>query len=186
VDAAPVEAVVVAVPPGHPQVAEEASRSSKLLGVVEGGSTRQASIRAALAAVPEGFDAVVCHDAARPFASPRLFAVVLEALERADGAVPVVPVEDTVKRVAGDVVVETVPREELALAQTPQAFRRHVLEAAHRAALEDGVEATDDSALVERAGFKVVAVPGDPGNFKVTTPADLSLAAQRAAEPAGG
>ena len=173
---APVVGVIVAVPPGDRLVAEEARRSSHVLDVVEGGRSRQASIRAALAAVPAGTEAVVCHDAARPLASPELFGAVLAALEAADGAVPVIRPTDTVKRLEGESIVETLDRQELGLAQTPQAFLLHALETAHRLAVEEGLQATDDAALVERAGFKVVAVPGSPSNIKITFPGDLRVA----------
>jgi 2-C-methyl-D-erythritol 4-phosphate cytidylyltransferase len=171
------EAVVVAAPTERwSEIVEMAKRSEKLIDVVEGGENRHVSIRNALDAVPEGFDAVVCHDVARPFAPPTLFTAVLRALDGADGAVPVLVVHDTVKRIEGTVVAATVPREGLALAQTPQAFRREALEAAHRAAALDGFTGTDDSVLVERAGFRVLAVPGEPSNLKVTTSADLPMA----------
>lgn len=172
------EAVVVAAPPDRwSEVVDLAKVSGKVIEVVKGGESRQASIRNAFEAVPQEFDAVLCHDVARPFASPALFTIVLRALGDADGAIPVLRVSDTVKRMDGTVVAETVPRDVLALAQTPQAFRRGALEAAHRAASLEGFESTDDSALVERAGFKVVAVPGEASNMKVTTAADLPIAA---------
>ena len=172
-----VEAVVVAAPPERlDEIANVAKVSAKLIEVVEGGETRNASIRNALEVVPEKFDAVVCHDVARPFASPALFTAVLTALDHADGAVPTLPVHDTVKRMDGNDIGETVPRDGLVLAQTPQAFRREVLEAAHRAAAVDGFEGTDDAALVERAGYRLASVPGDPSNLKLTTAADLRLA----------
>lgn len=178
-DACPeLEAVVVAAPPERwSEFVELAKVSEKVIEVVEGGETRNGSIRNALEVAPPEFDAVVCHDVARPFASPALFTAVLRALDGADGAVPTLPVHDTVKRVDGTVIAETVPRDGLALAQTPQAFRREALQAAHRAAALEGFEGTDDAVLVERAGFKVVVVPGEQSNLKVTTSADLEMAA---------
>lgn len=171
------EAVVVAAPPDRlDEIADVAKVSAKLMDVVEGGETRNASIRNALEVVPEEFDAVVCHDVARPFASPALFTAVLTALDHADGAVPTLPVHDTVKRMDGKDIGETLPRDGLVLAQTPQAFRRQVLEAAHRAAAAEGFEGTDDAALVERAGYRLASVPGDPSNLKLTTAADLRVA----------
>lgn len=172
-----VEGLVIAAPKdGLGEVAELAKASANLIAVVEGGESRHASIRNALEAVPEGFDTVLCHDVARPFASAALFTAVLNALDVADGAVPTQPVHDTVKRVDGNAVAETVARDGLVLAQTPQAFRREVLEAAHRAAALEGFEGTDDAVLVERAGYKVVSVAGDPLNLKLTTVADLRVA----------
>ncbi|HYU58424.1 MAG TPA: 2-C-methyl-D-erythritol 4-phosphate cytidylyltransferase [Actinomycetota bacterium] len=192
VEAAPeVEGFVVVLPAAAGLAVEaeriaRAARSPKLLAPVPGGRERQDSVAAGLAALDRGFDAVLCHDVARPFASPALFARVLAALSGADGAVPVVPLPDTVKRVQGGLVVETVDRDALAAAQTPQAFRRSALEEAHRRAEAEGARATDDAALLERAGFRVAAVPGEPGNFKVTLPADLERARALAAAGALG
>ncbi|MEO5680567.1 MAG: 2-C-methyl-D-erythritol 4-phosphate cytidylyltransferase [Acidimicrobiales bacterium] len=141
--------------------------------VVAGGATRSASVRAGLAQVPAGVEAVIVHDAARPFAHPGLFVAVLEALGGgADGAVVAVPVADTLKRVGGDgTVQETVDRAGLWAVQTPQAFRLDVLRAAHAGE----PEATDDAGLVEAAGGRVVVVAGDRRNLKVTDPADLAI-----------
>ncbi len=141
--------------------------------VVAGGATRAESVRAGLAAAGDA-DVVVVHDAARPLASDALFAAVLAATEHADGAVPGLPVGDTIKRVQGSRVVSTLPRDELVAVQTPQAFRADVLRAAHA----NRAEATDDAALVEAIGGTVVVVPGEPTNFKVTEPDDLERAAR--------
>lgn len=142
--------------------------------VVTGGATRSASVRAGLDAVPLAADVVVVHDAARPCASPALFAAVVAAVvEGADGAVPGLPVADTVKRVGErGVVVETLDRSSLVAVQTPQAFAATRLRAAHG----DGAEATDDAALVEAVGGRVVVVPGEATNVKLTGPADLDAA----------
>jgi len=141
---------------------------------VPGGSTRSASVRAGLDVVAAAATVVVVHDAARPLAPPSLFECVIAAVRSgADAAVPGLPIPDTVKRVDGDDVVETVARDALVTAQTPQAFRADALRAAH----DRGAEATDDAALVEAAGGRVVVVPGDPRNLKITTPADLLVAA---------
>ena len=145
--------------------------------VVAGGETRADSVRAGLRALPE-CDIVIVHDAARPLASTQLFAAVVEAVEGgADAAIPGVDVTDTVKRVVrrdGQTIVEgTVDRSDLVTVQTPQAFRRSVLERGH--ATRD--HATDDAALVEAAGGTVVVVTGDPHNVKITEPADLARVA---------
>jgi 2-C-methyl-D-erythritol 4-phosphate cytidylyltransferase len=139
--------------------------------VVAGGETRSDSVRCGLAAVPPEADIVVVHDAARPLAGPELFGAVVAAVEAgADGAVPGVPVVDTIKRVGpGEVVVETLDRGALVAVQTPQAFRAASLRAAHGG----GADATDDAALVEARGGRVVVVPGDERNRKITVPADL-------------
>lgn len=178
IDACPdVASFVVVVPTGREQEAAEiAVGSAKFTAAIAGGDTRQRSVALGLRALAGDPDAVVVHDVARPFAGPALFSRVLAALESADGAVPAVPVADTVKRSHGGVVSETVSRDGLVLVQTPQAFRRVALEAAHARAAAEGDTGTDDAALVERAGFRVVAVDGDPGNFKITTPEDLRLA----------
>lgn len=171
------QAVIVAAPADRwREVVDLVKVCEKVIEVVEGGETRTGTIRKALEAVPAGFAAVACHDVARPFASPALFTTVLRALENADGAIPALPIHDTVKRIDGDAVGETLLRDGLALAQTPQAFHREVLQSAHRAAALEGFEGTDDAALVERAGYTVVVVPGEPSNLKVTTSADLTLA----------
>jgi 2-C-methyl-D-erythritol 4-phosphate cytidylyltransferase len=138
-----------------------------------GGATRSDSVRAGLALVPEDAEIVVVHDAARPLASPALFDLVVRAVEAgADGAVPGLPVADTLKRVAGGKVVETVSREGLVGVQTPQAFRAGALRAAHRGS---GVD-TDDAALVEANGGVVVVVEGERRNLKLTIAEDLELA----------
>lgn len=139
---------------------------------VPGGATRSESVRAGLSAIDPTAEVVVVHDAARALATPGLFELVIDTVRAgADGAVPAVPIPDTVKRVDGEHVVETVPREGLVVVQTPQAFRADRLRAAHAA----GDDATDDAALVEAAGGNVVVVAGDPRNVKVTTVADLSV-----------
>jgi len=159
--------VVVVVPAGS----EWAGRPD--VAVVTGGVTRSASVRAGLAAAPAECEIVVVHDAARPLAGVALFSAVIDAVRAgADAAVPAIPVADTLKRVDGERVVETVVRDALVAVQTPQAFRADVLRAAH----ESGGDATDDAALVEAAGGRVVVVPGDRRNLKVTEPADLALA----------
>jgi 2-C-methyl-D-erythritol 4-phosphate cytidylyltransferase len=146
--------------------------------VVAGGATRADSVRAGLAAVPEDADVVVVHDAARPLAGPDLYVAVVHAVRAgADGAIPGLPVGDTLKRVdarsPGDpVIVGTVDRDGIVAAQTPQAFRADVLRAAHAS----GDDATDDAALVEARGGIVVVVPGDPRNLKLTGPRDLAVA----------
>jgi 2-C-methyl-D-erythritol 4-phosphate cytidylyltransferase len=170
-----IDAFVVAAPAGWERAAAElVAGSPKLLRVVTGGETRMASVRRAVEALPAEFDAVVCHDVARPLAGPKLFAAAVEALAAADGVVPVVPIVDTVKRVRDMAVTETIDREGLAAAQTPQAFRRVALEAAHASAPDQS--ATDDAVLVERAGGTIRAIPGDPLNLKITTPDDLWIA----------
>lgn len=161
------DAVVVVLPPGC------AWDGPPVAAAVAGGSTRSESVRAGLVAAGDA-DRVLVHDAARPLASDELFRAVLDAIGAADGAVPGVPVGDTVKRVRGRQVVATLPRDELVAVQTPQAFRGPILRAAHAG----GGDATDDAALVEAIGGTVVVVTGEPANFKVTSPEDLERAAR--------
>ncbi len=148
---------------------------------VPGGPRRRDSVAAGLARVPEGVDAVLVHDAARPLASTALAHRVVDRLATgdADGVVPAVPVRDTLKRVDGDVVVDTIDRTPLVAVQTPQAFRLDALMGAHRASRDD---ATDDAQLLEWDGRRVVIVDGDPTNLKITYPDDLFVAASLLAE----
>jgi 2-C-methyl-D-erythritol 4-phosphate cytidylyltransferase len=167
--------IVVAAPP------DAVDRARALAGdaiVVAGGATRQRSVAAALDLLGERPPVgVVCHDAARPFATAAVFERVVTALDRWDGAVAALPVTDTIKRVERGVVVATEPREYLVAAQTPQSFRWNALRDAHRRAATAGDEVTDDAACLERAGYSVGVVEGDPGNFKITTEDDLRRAA---------
>lgn len=146
-------------------------------GGVAGGASRSESVRAGLAAVPAEATIICVHDAARPFADAALFARVVEAVRHgADAAIPGMPVADTIKRVNTDrSVAATPPRAELVAVQTPQAFRAEVLRRAHA----DGGDATDDAALVEAGGGRVVVVDGHPDNRKITDPADLSWAREK-------
>jgi 2-C-methyl-D-erythritol 4-phosphate cytidylyltransferase len=169
-----VDAIVVAAPPGWEEpailLAEELG-CGKVSSCVTGGATRAESVRLALAEVPEDAVVVLVHDAARPFLPEDVLERVLTALgEGWDGAVPVLAIPDTVKRVDGDLVVETLDRGGLVAVQTPQAFLAPLL----RRAVELG-EGTDCASLVERSGGRVKAVPGDLRLLKVTTQADLEL-----------
>ncbi len=164
------DGVVVVVPAeGGDPVSERKLDADR---VVTGGSTRAGSVRAGLAAVPEDATIVVVHDAARPLATPALFEAVVSAVrDGAEGAVPVVPVGDTLKRVERGAVVGTVDRDGMVSVQTPQAFAADVLRRAHA----DGAEATDDAALLERIGATVRTVDGDSQNLKITHSADLDV-----------
>jgi len=138
---------------------------------VAGGPRRRDSVKNGLAALAPATEIVLVHDAARPLISAALVERVLAAAERHPAVVPAIPVVDTVKRVRGEVVVETLDRTSLVAVQTPQAFRTGLL----RRALEDPRDATDEAALVEGLGEPVVTVPGDPQNVKITAPEDLDL-----------
>jgi 2-C-methyl-D-erythritol 4-phosphate cytidylyltransferase len=167
--------VIVAVPP-----AERAAFAAALPGdvrLVDGGPTRTASVRAALAAADPTADAVLVHDAARPLTPPEVVARVLAALEGgALAVVPVLPVVDTTVVVNGDgVITDAVPRAPLRRVQTPQGFERATLAAAYDR-LADDVELTDDAAVVRAAGIAVGTVEGDERAAKVTVAHDLALA----------
>lgn len=171
-----VDAIVVVVPADWEEpgilLAEELS-VTKVVAAVPGGATRAESVRAALAEVPDDALVVLVHDAARPLISDAVIERVLAPLsEGFDGAVPGLPVADTLKRVEGGVVAETVSRDGLVTVQTPQAF---LLPKLRQAFAGDLTGATDCSALVEAVGGRVKVVEGDPRLLKVTTPADLEL-----------
>jgi len=171
-----VDAIVVAAPSGWEEptiLLSEELAATKVVSCVTGGATRAESVRNALADVSEDALVVLVHDAARPLVGDAVVERVLGGLaEGFDGVVPVLPVPDTLKRVEGGRVVETVPREELARAQTPQAFLAPAL---RRAYAGDIAGATDCASLVERASGRVGVVEGDPRLLKVTTSADLEL-----------
>jgi 2-C-methyl-D-erythritol 4-phosphate cytidylyltransferase len=171
-----VDAIVIAAPAGWEEpsilVAEELG-CAKVASCVAGGQTRAESVRAGVDEVPGDAAAVLVHDAARPLLPDDVIERVLTALNDGwDGAVPVLPLADTIKRVDGRRVVETLVRGELVAAQTPQAFVASVL---REAVAGDLAGATDCSSLVEARGGRVAAVPGDQRLLKVTSPEDLNL-----------
>jgi 2-C-methyl-D-erythritol 4-phosphate cytidylyltransferase len=170
-----IDGIVIVAPPGWEEpailLAEELA-CSKVHSCVTGGETRTDSVRAGLAAVPEDALVVLVHDAARPLVSEAVIERVLAPLaEGWDGAVPGLPLADTLKRVGADGGVEkTVSRDGLWAVQTPQAFPADVL----RRAVANGGEATDCASLVEAAGGRIKVVEGDPRLLKVTTADDLA------------
>jgi 2-C-methyl-D-erythritol 4-phosphate cytidylyltransferase len=170
-----VVAVVVVAPVAHLREAErEAGAYATVpVRVVAGGAERPDSVAAGLAALPPEVDVVLVHDAARAMTPAAQFAAVARAVAAgAPAVVPGLPVADTIKQVDADgLVVATVPRDTLRAIQTPQGFRRDVLERAHAAA--GAHPATDDAALVEALGVPVLVVPGDLRAHKITTPDDL-------------
>jgi 2-C-methyl-D-erythritol 4-phosphate cytidylyltransferase len=173
-----IDAIVVAAPPGWEEpailLAEEVG-AGKVVSCVTGGTTRSESVRAAVADVASDAAVIVVHDAARPLLDDAVVERVLKPLaEGFHGAVPVLPLADTVKRTRAGEVVETLDRTDLVSAQTPQAFLADWL----RTALGgDLAGATDCASLVEAAGGRVAVVPGDRRLVKVTEPADLELVA---------
>jgi 2-C-methyl-D-erythritol 4-phosphate cytidylyltransferase len=143
-----------------------------------GGASRQASVAAGLAALPDSVDVVVVQDGARPLLTPALVTEALEALRAAPSAAGVVvghPAVDTLKLVEDDEVVATPDRSQFWAVQTPQIFRSAALRDAYARAAREGFVGTDDSSLVERAGGRVVLVEGPRDNIKVTVPEDLAL-----------
>jgi 2-C-methyl-D-erythritol 4-phosphate cytidylyltransferase len=176
-----VEGIVIAAPPEWEEpcilVAEEIA-AGKVAKAVTGGETRSESVRAALAEVPEDATVVLVHDAARPLITNEVIERVITALgDGWDGAVPVLPVADTIKRIDGDLVAETIDRKGLVTAQTPQAFVASVLRDAFSTLQQTVTKSTDCASIVESNGGRVRAVEGDPRLLKVTTPADLALVA---------
>jgi 2-C-methyl-D-erythritol 4-phosphate cytidylyltransferase len=176
--AAPSVGAIVAVVPEGEVDGARALLEASVPGcrVVAGGARRQDSVQAGLDAVPDWDGVVLVHDAARPFVTAEVVEAVAQAAHDLGAAIPVVPLADTVKEVAGARVARTLDRDRLAAAQTPQGFRRDVLARAYRRAFEDGATVTDESMAVERLGLPVACVPGAPGNRKLTTPADLAWA----------
>jgi 2-C-methyl-D-erythritol 4-phosphate cytidylyltransferase len=178
--AAAVDLVVVAAPPHRVDATRDlldGHHAGAQLVVVAGGATRRESVGAALGALPPEVTVVLVHDAARPLAPVSLVDAVAAAVR--DGAVAVVPglpVPDTIKQVDGDAVVATVDRSRLRAVQTPQGFRRDVLERAHADHDAEGRDVTDDAGMVEALGLPVRVVPGHEEAFKVTRPLDLLLA----------
>ena len=172
-----VDSIVVAAPPDWEEpvilLAEELG-CGKVVAAVPGGETRASSVRAALAEVPEDAAVVLVHDAARPVLPEDVVERLLRALNEGwDGVVPGLPIDDTVKRVERDQVVETLDRDGMVVAQTPQAFVWPVL----RDAMAAGGEATDCAALVEARGGRIKVVAGDRRLLKVTDRADLETVA---------
>ena len=182
--------VVVAAPAAEVAVVERLLEGLEVT-VVAGGAERQDSVRLGLAALPAEADLVLVHDAARALVPVAVVEAVVAALRAgATAVVPVVPVSDTVKRVAGDVVLETLPRGELRAVQTPQGFPLAALRDAIERAGDGLAGATDCASLVETAGGRVICVDGDTENLKVTSMSDLAraeeIAARRRARPERG
>lgn len=154
----------------------DAFRLTKVRKVVAGGKERQESVLAGFKALEQTYEAVLIHDGVRPLLVPELVDRVLDGLTEADACIPAIPCPDTVKAIDGEWVTETVPRDRLRLAQTPQAFRCKILEKAFNQAGQSQVFATDEAGLVERIGGRVRWVEGDARNLKITTALDLKVA----------
>lgn len=180
-ECAAIDGIVVTAPPDKlsPMRMAIGAIGGDNLRVVAGGATRQRSVREGLAAAPSGATRILVHDAARPLVTAVMCHDVLDALDGADGAIVATPVADTIKRADGDLlIVETVDRSALWQAQTPQAFDAPVLRRVFAEADEELLDtATDCASMVEEAGGRVRLVPSAGTNLKVTSPADLELAA---------
>lgn len=148
----------------------------KLAGIVPGGDIRQESVAAGLKALPEDCDLVVVHDGARPLLTREVLEGGLQRAQRSGAVVVAVPAKDTVKVVEGERIKATPERSSLWLAQTPQIFRRKLLQEALDAARASGYQGTDDASLVERLGYQVDIYPGTHNNIKITTPEDIKIA----------
>jgi len=153
----------------------------KKIRLLEGGEHRQHSVANAIASVAASDDDIVLvHDAVRPFVTEEIIRDVIRAAEKYGAAIAALPAVDTVKQVErtsdGALIVATIPRERVVLAQTPQGFRYGVLKKAFDEAAADGFVGTDEASLVERSGHAVAVVMGSARNLKITTPADMELA----------
>ncbi len=176
-----IDCVVVIVPPGREtfcyQEIVEPERLRKVAHVVAGAETRQGSVMAGFRCLDEAIDVVVIHDGARPFVTPALIRAAIDAAVQDGSAVAAIPESDTLKRVSGEgTVIETVDRRNLWRAQTPQAFRRPILQHALAYAAEHNLDATDEASIVEALSGPVRIVPGSMWNFKITSSDDLVLA----------
>ncbi len=172
--------IIVVIPPGDDKVVRELLRpyiSLDRLKLVEGGTSRQESVGNGLKAISAEAELVAIHDAARPLATPGLLALLLDSAAQWGAAIPVIQLSDTLKEVDAAGFVQSTPaREKLRLVQTPQLFKRDLIEKAYLTFQDAGGKATDDAALVELLGEPVITVPGEQSNFKITSPLDLFLA----------
>ena len=165
------EHVTLLQPVGDAATIDAALHGVPHLPTVQGGATRQDSVLAGLEALePHAPDIVLVHDAARPVIPPGTIEALIKALEQAKGAIPAIPVADTLKRVTDGTIEQTIPRDGLYRAQTPQAFHFQTLLKTHRSGIKG---ATDDASLLEEAGEKVRIIPGSDDNIKLTYPEDF-------------
>jgi 2-C-methyl-D-erythritol 4-phosphate cytidylyltransferase/2-C-methyl-D-erythritol 2,4-cyclodiphosphate synthase len=183
-----IDEIVVVLPKDQTSLSLATARDPALrpsVRIVAGGERRQDSVANAFECVSADAEIVLVHDAARPFVSAELIDRVIDTAAQHGAAIAALQSRETVKQVdAAGVIVGTIPREKIYLAQTPQGFRRDVLAQAIASA-RSGVEATDEASLAERAGYKVHVVDGDAGNVKVTTLQDLDAARARIAQERG-
>ena len=174
-----VDEIYVAVRPEDSERARhdlEREHFTKPVRLVNGGPSRQETVARALAQAPQGTELVVVHDAVRPFVDLEMIRRVTEAARVEGGAILGILSVDTVKQVERQMIVGTIPRERIALAQTPQAFRYAVLREAFDRAAADGFNGSDEASLVERLGYTVTVLLGSERNIKITKPSDLPIA----------
>jgi len=173
----PEVAAVALVLPDERDLKHYRLRYPKIVDIVRGGERRQDSVWQGFRLLNETApEIVLVHDGARPLAGADLISRIIAAARAGGAAVPVLPIEDTVKEVRDGLVAATIDRTRLYRAQTPQGFLYGVLATALEAARRDRFYGTDEAALVERAGLPVTAVPGDARNIKITTPVDIPIA----------
>jgi 2-C-methyl-D-erythritol 4-phosphate cytidylyltransferase len=169
---------VIGQPHDYPEFQKifKAVNTHKPIRLIQGGTTRQASVFNGLKALPTECDRVLIHDGARCLATPLLFDRCDVSLQTIHGFIAAVPVKDTIKVVNGLTIVDTPNRDHLWAAQTPQGFQADLLKNAHLQAVEQGWEVTDDAALFEKVGLAVQIVIGEETNLKITTQQDLAIA----------
>ncbi|GAB4115980.1 MAG: 2-C-methyl-D-erythritol 4-phosphate cytidylyltransferase [Candidatus Caldatribacteriota bacterium] len=149
----------------------------KVEKLIKGGDTRQASVYNGLNSLEKDTDLVVIHDGARPLIKEDLIRASIEVASQYGSAILALPSKDTIKLISNDLLVEeTLCRERIWRAQTPQTFRYDIVFSAYQRAIKEGINATDDAAIVERCGYKVKLVMGSEENIKITTPFDILLA----------
>jgi len=171
--------VLVAAPEWKSYIEQEIIRRfeiRKVAAIIPGGAARQDSVAAGLSVVSEVYEFVAVHDAVRPFFSTHVLDRVIAGCRSVDACIPTIALRDTVKQVEENLIVRTVPRETLRLAQTPQVFRRTVLIEAFQHAKRNNFLGTDEASLIEAAGGRAVWVEGEEKNLKITTPLDLKIA----------
>lgn len=167
---------LIIVLPDESRAAEIKSRWPKVKAIVKGGEQRQDSVSRGLEAVSPEMEIVLVHDGVRPLVTAELISRIIEAAGKEGAAVPAVPIEDTVKMIDGEFIAGTINREQLVRVQTPQGFRKNLLQRAICQAKKEGYYASDEASLIERMGGRVKIVPGDTKNIKITTPQDLRVA----------
>jgi 2-C-methyl-D-erythritol 4-phosphate cytidylyltransferase len=179
-NASSINSVIIVVPPGDEAFCREEIAAkygfTKVIAVAAGGAERQDSVKNGIRAAGKDFHIIAVHDGARPLVTPDIIDRTIGAAIEHGAAIAAVAVKDTIKESSGGFVRRTVPREDLLSVQTPQAFSREVLEAAFKKAAEEGFLGTDESSLVERAGFGIRVVEGSYENIKITTPEDMAFA----------